>query len=200
MWAAMELGDGAPPPAGVSPRDYFVERRRAGDLEFASAFLAHALGRFEAVAWAARFLDERADGLPPLDRQALDHALRWLGEPTEAHRVAAGDAADAAGARSAERLLAAAAFMSGGSIAPPDLPPVHPAPELCGRLAGAAVAIAAHRDTDRAAAFGRALDLGEAVASGGVDALAAETRALPTQGGPTQDGPTRTGPTRAGDA
>ena len=171
VWAAMELGDGVPPPAGVSPRDYWAERRAAGDLEWASAFVAHALPRFEAVAWAARFLDERANGLPPLDRQALDHALRWLGEPTEAHRIAAGDAGDAAGPRSAERLLAAAAFMSGGSIAPPDLPPVLPAPELCGRLAAAAVAIAAHRDADRAGAFERALDLGDAVANGGAEAV-----------------------------
>ena len=33
VWAAMELGDGVPPPAGVSPRDYWAERRAAGDLE-----------------------------------------------------------------------------------------------------------------------------------------------------------------------
>lgn len=173
--SAMGDPDATLPDPGIAPEQHYRATRDGGDRLAAVRFLGHALPRFEALAWAARVLDEQAASTPltRADRQALEHSLRWLGEPTDAARRAAMDAADAAGERAPERMLATAVFFSGGSISAPDLPPVMPAPELAGRLAAVAVTLAAARAGDGVAVLDRALDLGERVAADGVEALAA---------------------------
>lgn len=164
------IEDGSEPPTpDVSPRAHFVALRQAGDRLRAVAFIGHALPRFEALAWAARVLeDEAGQALPQPDRQALDHALRWLGEPTEAGRREAMAAGERAGERSPERTLAFAVFMSGGSLADPDLPPVPPPAHLAGQLAAVAVTVAAYRAAEPDAVLDRALDLGDKLAAHGV--------------------------------
>lgn len=161
------------PAPGTAPEHHFRDLRADGDLTGAVMFLGHALPRLEALAWAARVVEEEAVGreLKNADRQALDHALRWLGDPSDHSRRAAMDAADAAGDRSPERLLALGVFFSGGSISGPDLPPVPPEPHIAGRLAAGAVAMAAIRAATRDAVLDRALDLGQRIADDGMKAL-----------------------------
>lgn len=137
-------------------------------------YLAHALPRLEAISWAAHLLHAESfrQEVPGRDRSALDHALRWLGEPGEASRRATHRAAEAAGRRSAERYLGLAVFFSGGSISEPDLPPIPPPPEASGRWAAGAIKQAGYRTSDPDELFARALKLGEAVAAHGVAGLA----------------------------
>ena len=174
--ALMDVDETALPAAGIAPDAHYQALRADGDRLTAVGFLGHARPRFEALAWAARVLDEEAarQTLPRADRQALEHVLRWLGEPDDRSRRAAMDAAEAAGERSPERMLATGVFFSGGSISGPDLPPVMPAPELAGRFAAVAVTLAAARAAEESdAVLDRALDLGERVADQGAQALAA---------------------------
>lgn len=169
----MGVEEEALPEPGVSPERHFAALRAVGDRYAAIGFIGHALPRFEALAWAARVLETEATtrALRPADRQALDHALRWLGEPGEDARRAAMAAADAAGERSPERMLATGVFFSGGSISAPDLPAIAPQPELAGRFAAIAVTLAAARADGRDALLDRALDLGGRVAADGMEAL-----------------------------
>lgn len=156
--------------AGVEPYYRALRQRSPAD---ALDFIGHALPRLEAVAWAAHVLDQesRRRALSQRDRLALDSALRWTGDPDDANRRRARDAADGAGPRSPERLLGYAVFFSGGSLSEPDLPPVLPPASVCGRLAANAVKIAAYRSEVPEAVFARALDLAEQVAEKGVFAL-----------------------------
>lgn len=171
--AAMDADAASLPDEGVDPGSYYSNLRSTGELDRALSYLGHALPRYEAVAWAAHMLRQMPSKGPPLplDRQALDRTLQWIDEPTDEYRRAAYQAAEVAARESPERLLAMAAFTSGGSIAPPDLPPVNPPQEVCGRIAAAAVLVAAHRSGDAANAIAAALDAGERVAARGVEAL-----------------------------
>ena len=173
--AAMGLKDPGLPAEAVEPGTYCEQLRTAGRDEDAVAFLGHALSRFDTVAWAGHVLAEEAQehSLPPADRQALDHALRWLGDPSDAHRRTAHAAGRAADEGTPEQLLAMAVFFSGGSISAPDLPPVQPAPELAGRFASGAVRLAAHRSSRPEQVLARALEVGERVATLGPAALTA---------------------------
>ena len=137
-------------------------------------YLAHALPRLEAISWAAHLLHAESfrHELPRRDRLALDHVLRWLGDPGEESRRATYRAAEAAGRRSAERYLGLAVFFSGGSISEPDLPPIPPPPEASGRWAAGAIKQAGYRTSEPEELFARALGLGEAVAARGVAGLA----------------------------
>jgi len=169
----MELPREEVPEPDMVPRAFYLAARRRDDLETALSFLAHALPRYDAVAWAARVLERLAAAAPPdpSERQALDHALRWIEDPSDEHRRAAFDAAESAAAESPERLLALAVFLAGGSLAPADLPAVLPEASLGGRFAACALIAAAHRSGDPNAALAGALDLGEKIAEGGVEAL-----------------------------
>ena len=170
----MEVPDGEMPGETLGVREYYDQMRRksAGD---ALDVIGHALPRFEAVCWAAAVLDResRLRELPPRDRQALDSALRWVGEPDESNRRAAYAAAEQASADSPERLLGFAVFLSGGSLSEPELPPVLPREGTCCRLAVAAVRLAGYRDGDPDPLFEWALGQAEGVAEAGVAALRA---------------------------
>ena len=164
---------GEEPAEGVTPAEHWAALRAAGDRKGAVMFLALALPRFEAIAWAAHVVEAIANErrLAGPDRQALDYALRWLGEPNDERRRAAFAVAEAAGERAPERFLGFAVFFSGGSISGVDLPPVLPAPEVAGKMAGGALTFAANRAADPAGTLDRALDLGEKVAELGMQAL-----------------------------
>ena len=172
--AAMGQDEDPHPAPDVVPQAHYAALRTSGDRAGAVTFLAHALPRYEALAWAARVLEEEAEGQPLKlrHRQALDNVLRWVGEPNDQRRRAAMDAAEAADG-GAEKMLAMAVFFSGGSISLPDLPPVPPAPELTGRLAGVAITVAAMRGDRRDDVLDRALDLGEKIAAKGAKILEA---------------------------
>ncbi len=164
------------PAQDVSAHRHYDTLRSGGQRSAALDYLGHALPRLEAIAWAARVVaDAAAPGSQPPSpraRHALDVALRWLEEPSEAHRRAAGDAAEAISRPLAERLLASAVFYSGGSIAAVGAAPVMPPDHVAARYAVGAIRAVAYRGDDPASALDRALTLGERIAERGLAALA----------------------------
>ena len=74
--------------------------------------------------------------------KSLSLAEAWVLEPSEANRRAAMAAAEASEFKTPASWAAVAAFWSGGSMAPADLPEVPPAENLTGKAVTAAVMIA----------------------------------------------------------
>jgi hypothetical protein len=171
--AAMGVDFDDRPKTEVPVRAHYHALRTGNDRSAALAYLGHALPRLEAIAWAARTVADIAvvDQPPPRARHALDVALRWLEEPTEAHRRAAGAAADAISQPVAERLLASAVFFSGGSIAAANASPVIPPDHVAARYVVGAISEAVRRTSDHVAALEAALALGERIAEWGMVAL-----------------------------
>jgi hypothetical protein len=169
----MDVDEAELPDAELNAASHYAALRAADDRRGAIEFIAHALPRFEAIAWAARILDEESRTYPldRRDRQALDRALRWLGDVDDRNRRATYDAALTARDSAPERLLALAVHFSGGSISEPDLPPVLPPPEMAGRFAGHAVLAAACRSPEPEAVMDRALALADRIAEQGLKAL-----------------------------
>lgn len=151
-------------PAAMAPADYLAKLRTEKREQEAVTYLALALPRFDGIAWAVGVLggDPPAAGSP--EAAAMAAVRAWIGRPDDDRRRAAWKAGEAAADWSPERLLTHAVFLSGGSIAPPDLPAVHPAADLSGRMVAAAIATAANRGDDPDAALRRAIEAGEAAA------------------------------------
>jgi hypothetical protein len=170
-----DLDDSELPDDAVDVQAGYVAIKANGSAADAVDYIGHALPRLEAVAWAAQVLDResRMRELPVRDRLALDHALRWLDEPSDANRRATQVAALAANPRSAEHRLGLAVYYSGGSIADAGMPPLLAPPEACLRYAVAAVKSAAFRTDAPATVLGSALALAERAAEGGLPALTA---------------------------
>lgn len=132
-------------------------------------FLAQALAKREAVWWSAvcvrAYLEKK---LSSSDRTALEAAEKWAAEPTADNCRAAEQAAEATRHETAAGWAAAAAFWSGDSLAPPDLPPVPPKDTLTGQAVYVAINMTAAVDEPRAAPerFRMCLQLGAAVADG----------------------------------
>lgn len=157
--------------AGV-PEVYFEALRTDGRQDEAVDFLGQALPRLEVVAWAARTVRDSHPQAPSSqpEARALRAALLFVQDPSEARRRAAYDAAQACDPAGPEALAALAAFFSGGSITPPECPPV-PAPRLAaGRFAAAAVKTAVFGGENVREALDRSLDLGAELAREGLKA------------------------------
>lgn len=167
---ASEEGRGAD--AGAPPEAYFARLRAEGRRAEAADFLAQALPRLEAVAWAARTVrDVRPQG--PASRpeaRALRSALFFVQDPTEARRRAAYEAAQACPGAGPEALAAYAAFFSGGSMSPAEQTAVLPPRHVAGRCAAGAVKSAALPADKTGAALDAALDAGAALAREGLGA------------------------------
>jgi hypothetical protein len=121
--------------APMSPLDYVRTLVDARENYTALRVLAQALPKRQAVWWGCQCLWQAARPTPawPVEA-ALAAAVRWVLEPTEENRRAAEPAAMAVGETTASGCLALAAHWSGGSMNPPDLPPVSPPPYLCGQM------------------------------------------------------------------
>jgi hypothetical protein len=128
----------------------------------------------------------RSKPTPAAHVAALTATERWVLQPTDAHRRAAWDAAQAAGLDTTAGCVAGAAFFTGGSVTPPHGPNVPPPPGVHVTLAAtgvllAAIATDASRLGELAGAFA---EQGAAVVQrlGGWDAaVAAARRAFETQ-------------------
>lgn len=159
------------PTAVGPPADYFAGLRTQGRRGEAVDFLAQALPRLEAVAWAARTVRDLAP--PPSHSaqrtRALRAALFWVQDPTDARRRAAFEAAEACDPKGPEAMAAYAAFFSGGSIGPAETAPIPAPKQVSGHLAAGAVKAVVLKDRT-GAAFDRALDAGEALAREGIGA------------------------------
>lgn len=150
---------------GQSLAEWFEQLRKEGRLADAVQFVAHALPRYECVVWAAQSLLETdaVDRQDPLAKAVM----RWIDDPFDKRRREAMELAEQPGASDAVRFLANAVAFSGGSLAPEDLPPVQPAPDVCAKLAAAAVLTGAYALDDPEAALRRSLELGETAAMAG---------------------------------
>jgi hypothetical protein len=126
-----------------SPRQYIDALDKAGHLPDAARFLAFALPRREAVWWATQCVRQ----IPALvtDEKAiaaLAAAEQWAADPTDEKRRAAFAAAETAGFDKPAACAALAAFLSEGSMAPPNLQSV-PAPPHAGPAAAATAVVLA---------------------------------------------------------
>lgn len=152
-----------------TPRQFFdVLAAQPALAEDAIRFLAVALPKREGVWWALGCVRVALPKPPtPEAAKAIAASEVWVKEPTEAHRRACGDAATAAGYDTAPGCLAAAAFLSGGSLAPPHLAAVPPSDDLTPAAVSAAVILAAVVDVNRIPATrAKFVALGADIASG----------------------------------
>jgi hypothetical protein len=117
--------------AGMTPRQYLDALGDAGLWLEAVRFLSWALPRREAVWWACQCVRQvhRPDD-PKASLAALEATERWAAAPTDDNRRAAFEAAEAADFGSPAGCAGAAAFWSGGSMAPAGLQAVPPAEHL----------------------------------------------------------------------
>ena len=162
------MGKGARPPApGTRPEQHYAALLEADQLTEAVQFLAHALPRYEAVQWAANAMGHlRPAAERDLDEaRAFDTAHQWLRDPDERLRRTAENLAEAMEDPVAEKLLLQAIFLSGGSIAPEDLPPVHPRPDTTAKLASTAILLAVFATTEPENALKQVLQDGEKLAA-----------------------------------
>lgn len=116
----------------------------AGAVADARRLLAHALPPRHAMWWALLALVEAHGRVPYPGKvvEAFTGVRDFLLNPSEEARRACHDLAEAADASSAGGAIGYAAFLSCGSMAPPDCPPVLPKAHLCGHLCGVAVYLA----------------------------------------------------------
>lgn len=107
-------------------------------------FLAHALPARQAIWWGCLCLQHAmGDKLKEPDKSAAAAAVRWVLQPTEENRAAAKAPAEKAGYSSAAATLARAANWTGGSLGPPDMPPVPPGPFMPATAVATAIKFAA---------------------------------------------------------
>jgi predicted component of type VI protein secretion system len=113
-------------------------------LPDAVRFLAAWLPKPTAVAWASRCVRSvLGQSLQPADQAALDAAEAWAAEPDEPKRRAAEAAAEECQYTGPAACVALAAFWSGGSLAPDNLPPVPPPETATAKAISGAVQMAA---------------------------------------------------------
>jgi hypothetical protein len=116
---------------GMTPRQYLGALGDAGRWLEAVRFLSWALPRREAVWWACQCMRHvHQAGDPESALAAIEAAERWAAAPTDDNRRAAFEAAEAADFGTPAGCVGAAAFWSGGSMAPPGLEAVPPAEHL----------------------------------------------------------------------
>lgn len=109
------------------PRE-FVAALAAAELHAdAVRFLAHLLPKREAIFWAWSCARQVLPAEPPAPAaQAIEATGRWLAEPTEANRRPMLELAQQADLGTPAGCAALAVFLSGGSIAPPEVQAVEP--------------------------------------------------------------------------
>lgn len=123
----------------------FLQKLIEGE-HFADAahFMACALPKREAV-WLACLAAHTTLGEAPKEAaiNALQTAEAWVKNPSQESCQPNQEAAEGAGFGTAVGLAAAAAFWSGDSMLPSDMPPVPPPIELTGQAVWGAITIAA---------------------------------------------------------
>jgi hypothetical protein len=128
---------------GLTPRQYLdllIDRQQFPD---AVRLLAHALPKPEAVWWACLCARSVAGKEPPPKiGAALQAAEKWVANPSEENRRAAFPAAEAAGFGTPAGCAAVAAFWSGGSLGPPNVPAIPPGEHLTAQGVAGAIMLA----------------------------------------------------------
>jgi len=130
--------------ADIQPPDYIALLVEKGLFPDAVRFLAHALPKREAVWWSWVCARRAAgDNPPPKIKTALQATEKWIAQPNDDNGRAAHAAAEEAQFSTPAGCAGLAAFFSGGSLAPPDLPPVPPGEFLFAKAVAGAVIFAA---------------------------------------------------------
>jgi hypothetical protein len=126
------------------PRGYVDALIEQDQHRAAVSVLAHALPTREAIFWAWSCAREAAGPSPGEGTQRCLAVTRaWIYEPTDAHRRATYVAALEDNFESAASLACAAAFCSGGSLAPDNMPAVLPGPCAAARAIRDCIVMAA---------------------------------------------------------
>jgi hypothetical protein len=121
----------------------FLESLIARDAwDSAVSFCAYMLPRRQAVGWGCQSLRRIQIQPAPPEIAAVDAAERWVREPEEEFRREALRTGMAGDVRQAGVWLAFAAGWSGGSMMPPEFPPMPAAPYQTARAVRAALLIA----------------------------------------------------------
>lgn len=123
----------------LSPQGYLsllVEAEAVGD---AIRFLAFALPIREGVWWAVVVAHGTFDQPGPVEAECLERAAGWVYDPDDARRRACMVCAEKANFDGAAAYAALAAFWSGGSMAPPEMPDALPDPRLGAIGVGASI-------------------------------------------------------------
>jgi hypothetical protein len=132
-------------------------------------FWAQAMPKPEAVWWLCLCARQSgaADGSPAA--AAVAAAEKWVASGSDEDRRSAKLASTAAGVGTPAGCAALAAFLSGGSLAPPNLPAVPPDEFLTARtVAGGLILAAVMREPEKAPqTFRKFLALGVEIANGG---------------------------------
>ncbi len=141
-----DLGQRAQPllQDGMRPRA-FVESL-VGNKQYSAGidFLVHALPAREAIWWGCLCTQHACgNNLSPVDKAACLAAVQWVMQPSEQTRAAAKTAGEAAKAPSPAGALAMAVSLTGGSLGPPNAPPVPPPPFAWSGYVAAAMKFAA---------------------------------------------------------
>ncbi len=152
--AVAELGEEAMAllRADLHPLDFVALLMENSLFPDAVRFIAHALPKREAVWWAWVCARRSAGENPqPKIKAALDATEKWIAQPNDDNRRSAMAAAQEAELGTAAGCAGLAAFFSGGSLAPPDAPPVPPGEFLAAKaVSGAVIFAAAARQPERA--------------------------------------------------
>jgi hypothetical protein len=128
---------------GMSPRGFVDALVEKGLYLAGIDFMAHVLPAREAIWWGCLCLHHICGSkLEPWERRAYRLTVQWVLQPTEANRAAATQPAEVLGPASAAGCLAAAASQTGGSVGPPDGPPIPPSPLAPNRAVAIAVKVA----------------------------------------------------------
>lgn len=130
--------------ADLAPRpflDLLIEKQHHLD---GIRFLAHAMVKRAVVWWAYQCVTQVLGPEPPAAvAKALEAARAWVSDPSEDNRRPCWPAAEAADIGTPAGCTAMAAYLSGGSLAPPNLPAVPPGDDLTARMATGALMLAA---------------------------------------------------------
>jgi hypothetical protein len=120
---------------GITPRQYFGRLLVHDEPGDAVRFQTYSLPKREAVWWACLCLRSVADPMrKPKQAEALKAVVRWVLDPSEEHRRAAGEAGKAATFGTPIGAIAMSVFYSGGSIMPPDEKEIPPDPMLTANI------------------------------------------------------------------
>jgi hypothetical protein len=165
------LGDAARPllQDGQKTRPYLQALVDAKHFIDAARVLAHAMPKREGVWWACQCCrQDRALEKAPKAIAAVEAAERWVADPSEDNRRATYPAAEAVGFDTPAGCAAVAAFWSGGSLGPPNVPVIPPGEWLTAHgVAGAVLlVVAAVPPAETANTYRKFLDQGVAVADG----------------------------------
>ncbi len=124
-----------------------------GHVPSAIGLTAAALPTRESIWWAwvsARYASQMDGGTPPTVaiHRALVAVEQWIVRPDEPARHAAWEAGEAAGLDTPIGLVASAVFLSGATVAPPNVPNVPPPPGVAMPLVAGAILLAAVSNTN----------------------------------------------------